>query len=758
MDKITLYPSNWLYNAGVVGFLRVLEFAEKDKLKKTLSNEPVSITEEEIDIINDAYWSFGLIYLLSENEIIEKCLSEMWKKFKKKRDAKLPSIIENTLEEKLKQPEKDFKCLKEFLKIKNLNEFKKFDFNALKDELKNFYFEIIDIVVNTKGKKSSKDELIEFKKYVDKNFTENELQDLLNLLKTFLKNKLGSKNSVLAGHPIFNPGVEIYRSEKKFRELIEKVKNSIRNAENLNSSPHCKICGISLLTNNYDLSWNFFARSYSSLMGTSYEEVPNFFFYFQHDILICDLCQLIFILSPYGLPPDQKEFINVPSIKTLFYLNNLLLKFKKTETYKTLTPNQRLESLISEAILNYEFLKGAWILQNVEFIQIEKGDQPKVYTLPVSRTSAELIIRSDVRKSLANLKGQITIVKKEKNPYAQREGIKRFLTGGEGSLVDLTYFAFKNDFMENNNSQAKEVALNLAKLEKIRINYKKERRFKMIENDLIEIWNIGQELKKVKFDKNLEYELLSASLIEEKKRLLEYLSEIDKRNKLDGKLNPLCEFIKSKENLNVREIILAFIAGYKSDKSLSYEDMLENPLKVFWKEGKEIGDKVEKDIVSRIKKYVFRTISKIRVGDRNGAIFEILKFYLLSENPVPTYLSVMFRDTLDIEKFKLYAYSFLSGFIGKDEREARDLMFEMEKIGNNLKEESLVERIKKYGYRLLSFIRAGQRAEFAYEIIKLYAQLGKEIPYKFIEILDPDKPIAEFQSLAYGVLSGYLKI
>ncbi|MEO0292587.1 MAG: hypothetical protein ABIM54_06615, partial [candidate division WOR-3 bacterium] len=387
------------------------------------------------------------------------------------------------------------------------------------------------------------------------------------------------------------------------------------------------------------------------------------------------------------------------------------------------------------------------------------------YTLPVSRTSAELIIRSDVRKFLANLKGQITIVKKEKNPYAQREGIKRFLTGGEGSLVDLTYFAFKNDFMENNNnSQAKEVALNLAKLEKIRIDYKKERRFKMIENDLIEIWKKGQELKEVKFDKNLEYELLSASLIEEKKRLLEYLSEIDKRNKLDGKLNPLCEFIKSKENLNVREIILAFIAGYKSDKSLSYEDMLENPLKVFWKEGKEIGEKIEDDIESRIKKYVFRTISKIRVGDRNGAIFEILKFYLLSENPVPTYLSVIFRDTLDIEKFKLYSYSFLAGFIGEDEKRARDLMFEMERIGDRLieksedKEKSLKARIKKYGYRLLSLIRAGQRAEFAYEIIKLYAQLGKEIPYKFIEILDPDKPIAEFQSLAYGVLSGYLKI
>ncbi|MEM4326263.1 MAG: type I-B CRISPR-associated protein Cas8b1/Cst1, partial [Candidatus Pacearchaeota archaeon] len=510
----------------------------------------------------------------------------------------------------------------------------------------------------------------------------------------------------------------------------------------------------------------FFTQRISLLMGSSFSETPNFFFYKQNDIYFCPLCGFILLLHPFGLPVDQKEFVNVPSIKALYYLNNLLLKLKKTETYKTLTPNQRLESLISEAILNYEFLKGAWILQNVEFIQIEKGDQPKVYTLPVSRTSAELIIRSDVRKSLAKLRGQITIVKKEKNPtkiYVQREGIKRFLTGGEGSLVDLTYFAFKNDFMENiKNSQTKETALNLAKLEKIRIDYKKERRFRMLENDLIEIWNKGWELKEGRFDINFEYELLSASLIEGKKRLLEYLSEIDKKNKLEGKLAPLCEFIKSKENLNVREIILAFIAGYKSDKFLSYEDMLENPLKVLWKEGKEIGEKVEKDRESRIKKYVFRTISKIRVGDRMGAIFEILKLYLLSKKPVPAYLSVIFKDT-DIEKFKLYAYSFIAGFIGEDEEGARDLMFEMEKIGNRLieksedKEKSLEERIKKYGYRLLSLLRAGQRAEFAYEIIKLYAQLRIEIPYKFIEILDSDKPVAEFQSLAYGVLSGYLK-
>lgn len=277
MNKITLYPSNWLYNAGVVGFLRVLEFAGKDKLRKTLNNDPVSITEEEIDIINEAYWSFGLIYLFSENEIIEKYLTEMWKKFKNNREAKLPSIVENIL----KQQIKDLKSLKEFFRIKNLDEFKQFGFDSLEKELKNFYSEIIEAVEKDydtkkiKGKKTPKEELTKFKNYIKKNFTINKLQDLLE---TFFKNKLGSKNSILPNHPLFNPYVEISKSKEKFSELIKKVKESIRNVNNLNSSPHCKICGISLPSNNYDLSWNFFARIYSSFMGTSYEEVPNFFF------------------------------------------------------------------------------------------------------------------------------------------------------------------------------------------------------------------------------------------------------------------------------------------------------------------------------------------------------------------------------------------------------------------------------------------------------------------------------------------------
>lgn len=745
-EKITLYPSNWLYNAGVVGFLRVLEFGGKNQIERILREE--SLSEKELDIVmNDAYWGFGLVYLFSQEEVIGKCLSELWRKFKeesKKGSKNLPAWIERNLNQY-----KNVNLLAELFKIKSCGEFQKYPFDKAAKE---FYSKILE-----NGKSTRKEEEIKkFKEYLKEKLDGNKLKELL---KTIVKNKLGSKNSILAGHIIFNPGVKISKSEKRLRNLIKKVKEFIKNLSNSSSSVHCKICGNPFKSQKYDSSWDFFSRIYSSFMGTSYDEVPNFFFYYQHDIFICSLCQLLFIFSPFGLPPDQKEFVNVPSIKALFYLNNLLLKLKKTETYKTLNPNQRLESLISEALLNYEFLKGAWVLQNVEFIQLERGDQPKVYTLPVSRIYAELIIRGDVRRSLANLKGQITIIKKEKNPlkvYGQREGVKRFLTGGEGNLNELAYFSFKNDFMENKSNQVKETSFNLAKLEKIRIDYKKERRFDMVENDLIEIWNKGQNLQKEKFDKNLQYELLGASLIEDRSRLLEYISEVEIRNKLKGKLTPLKEFVKSKQNLNIREIILAFVAGYKSDRSLSYQDMMENPLKIFWSEGIELG-KMERDIESRIKKYVFRIISRIRVGDRSGTIFEILKLYLLSEKQVPIYLSEIFRDTIDVEKFKLYGYSFIAGFIGKDEKETGDLMYEMGKIGSNVIEESLEDRIKKYGYRLLSLIRAGQRSEFAYEIIRLYAQSKKEIPYKFIEILDPAKSVAEFQSLAYGILSGYLE-
>ncbi|MCX7837738.1 MAG: type I-B CRISPR-associated protein Cas8b1/Cst1, partial [candidate division WOR-3 bacterium] len=47
--QITLYPSNWLYNAGVIGFLKVLETNIKDIDKFFLPNDSVKI---DLDLFN----------------------------------------------------------------------------------------------------------------------------------------------------------------------------------------------------------------------------------------------------------------------------------------------------------------------------------------------------------------------------------------------------------------------------------------------------------------------------------------------------------------------------------------------------------------------------------------------------------------------------------------------------------------------------------------------------------------------------------
>ncbi|MGQ3683469.1 MAG: hypothetical protein ACUBOA_00355 [Candidatus Loosdrechtia sp.] len=38
-NKITLYPSNWLYNAGVIGFLNVVESVEGETIINSWLND-----------------------------------------------------------------------------------------------------------------------------------------------------------------------------------------------------------------------------------------------------------------------------------------------------------------------------------------------------------------------------------------------------------------------------------------------------------------------------------------------------------------------------------------------------------------------------------------------------------------------------------------------------------------------------------------------------------------------------------------------
>jgi len=47
MKEIILYPGNWLYNAGVVGFLRVLEATGRDVRNLLYSDGTVKISDSD---------------------------------------------------------------------------------------------------------------------------------------------------------------------------------------------------------------------------------------------------------------------------------------------------------------------------------------------------------------------------------------------------------------------------------------------------------------------------------------------------------------------------------------------------------------------------------------------------------------------------------------------------------------------------------------------------------------------------------------
>ena len=63
--KITLYPSNWLYNAGVVGFLRVLEFGGKRRAFEFKGDGSVEVEISALDGFEIYYFEYASkLYLL----------------------------------------------------------------------------------------------------------------------------------------------------------------------------------------------------------------------------------------------------------------------------------------------------------------------------------------------------------------------------------------------------------------------------------------------------------------------------------------------------------------------------------------------------------------------------------------------------------------------------------------------------------------------------------------------------------------------
>jgi len=414
-DKITLYPSNWLYNAGVVGLLRILEFGNKEDSFRFNEDGSVELFFSAFDNFENYYFEYVTkLYLLQKinfKNIVTKLDDEIKKKL---------FVIERKLQEKIISVKSNKKINDFFLEIrlillgeqlkKELNDFN----NDVKIQEKIFkqIEEIYNSVVKFKGQT---DYLNTF--YFNKDVVANPKGEKLDRPKDFKKKYL---------EPIF---------KQTFGDEL------------------CIFCG-----NRYSKdTMSELVEGDFSVLGISKDKFFNFYHYFTANGVSynkkCALCQLILLCAfagfnykPYRLREiDETDyiFVNYPSFEDAFQVNNRLNVLFKNYQYEIFTDkkiNPYIKSI--ELIIESTKRKSRWLLQNIYFCEIKSSSRkdqikPKFMYLNIDKSFAEVFNEFDTSRYLKKLSFPYEIYKGN-SVFLTTEVLKRLL-----EKKPVIYIAFK---------------------------------------------------------------------------------------------------------------------------------------------------------------------------------------------------------------------------------------------------------------------------------------------------------------------------
>jgi len=419
-NKITLYPSNWLYNAGVVGLLRILEFGNQENAFTFNDDGSVELSFSTFNNNFEIYYFEYVtkLYLLQKINL---------------RDI-LTNIDDNRKKELLK--------IEESLKGK---------INSLKadQEYEKFLWEIKSILEETQLEEKF-DNL-----GIDSENKKKKLEEIKKIYASIAQFK--SQADYLGGfyfnkNVVANPkGKRPQRPEDFKKKYLAPIFDHSQ-GDNL-----CSLCG-----NRYsDDLMSKLTEGDFSILGISEKKFFNFYNYFSPQGLSynkkCALCQLILLCAfagfnykPYPLREiDETDyiFVNYPSFEDAFKVNNRLNEEFKNYQYAIFREesintyiNTYLKSM--ELILETVKKKSKWLLQNTYFCEIKvsvRKDQikPKFVYFNIDKSFAEVFEEFDIGRYLKNLSFPFEIYKGNK-VFLSTEVLKRLL-----EKKPLIYIAFK---------------------------------------------------------------------------------------------------------------------------------------------------------------------------------------------------------------------------------------------------------------------------------------------------------------------------
>jgi CRISPR-associated protein Cst1 len=406
---------NWLYNAGIIGFLRILKETAVDT-DTIVKQEYLDITPELLDGFEERYFKFTLkriaetsLFLFKDmRKVLEKVNSssnfyigylnrvysvDLEKSFNKYRDATLEIVSEYY---------DDISCsLSNLLSGLKLQSPSKKEAAAIERIMR-------EVEKQKSGKIQKVKDYILFSNYWG-NFFFNKL---------VLNNPKGKTNRL-----------------GRFKDTY--IKNAIATLEGnqIADGLKCKFCGTNLIPSQFNYTnqklqnYVFDEGNFSPLgVSTTFE---NFFYDLTPDLFLCPVCELLLLCSfagftpknNYSLDSDETDhiFVNLPSIPTMWSANQ-----KLEVLYREKQRDSIYEEVISDMLQKEAKGKAMWTLHNILFIEIKPTPRkdvgkPVMKYFHIGKDLAELFIQPQTSTMLRNIGGYLE-VKKGKN--AQNVNLK----------------------------------------------------------------------------------------------------------------------------------------------------------------------------------------------------------------------------------------------------------------------------------------------------------------------------------------------
>ncbi len=361
MDKSVVFEIGDLYNnAGLVGFVKVLEQLDKYEKYYEINGDNVTIDKEFLLNANLTQAVFDTYIKTFYKDLkYTKILNEI--------DLILKQIDENSDLDEIKDLLKEFKN-----DLTGGNKFKTgYEIISTKIQDENNIFEKIKLITSKQECESIKEDLLIIKKYLIIPEVK-EIMYMKDIAYGIIDRFWSDKGFLLRSNAKKNMQESYY---KAFEEPFKQQLNNTKVGKN-----YCSNCLELVNTLN--------AYTFVKGMGDDFNRKTSVFWNFKQDKGICAKCMFLYSLIPLGFIKNGRDFIfinNNTSVDALINMNNL----KLTEENSNISRNQIYNHIISRYLKTNENK-----LDNIEVANVY-GNEEKYNLDIINRYQLQLIRDSE---------------------------------------------------------------------------------------------------------------------------------------------------------------------------------------------------------------------------------------------------------------------------------------------------------------------------------------------------------------------------